>query len=134
MEAILDLSAEPYDRHSPVVCFDEKLYQLVSEVRQALPLGPGHPLRYDDEYRREGTCHVLMCVEPLQGWRHVKVTNRRTAQDVAHWMKDLVDIHFPEAAVVSVVLDTLHTQMPAALSATFPPAEACRIRRQLDFH
>jgi hypothetical protein len=94
MEDSLDLDAEPYDRPSPVVCVDKKLDQLVSEVRQALPLGPGHPLRYDDEYRREGTCHVLMCVEPLQGWRHVKVTNRRTAQDVAHWMKDLVDIHF----------------------------------------
>jgi hypothetical protein len=134
MEDILDLYAEPYDRHYPVVCFDEKLYQLVSEVRQALPLGPGHPLRYDYEYRREGTCNLFMCFEPLQGWRHVKVTNRRTTQDFAHCMKDLVDIHFPEAAVVSVVLDNLNTHTPAALYATFPPAEACRILRKLDFH
>ncbi len=134
MEDILDLYAEPYDRHYPVVCFDEKLYQLVSEVRQALPLGPGHPLRYDSEYRREGTCNLFMCFEPLQGRRHVKVTNRRTAQDFAHCMKDLLDIHFPEAAVVSVVLDNLNTHTPAALYATFPPAEACRILRKLDFH
>jgi hypothetical protein len=115
MEDSLALAAEPYDRPSPVVCVDETLDHLVSEVRQALPLGPGHPLRYDDDYRREGTCHVLMGVAPVQGGRHVQVTNRRTAQDVAHGLKDLVAIHFPEAAVVSVVLDTLHTQMPAAL-------------------
>ena len=77
---------------------------------------------------------MFMCFEPLQGWRHVKVTERRTAQDFAHWMKDLVDVHFPEAALVSVVLDNLNTHTPAALYATFPPAEACRILRQLEFH
>jgi DDE superfamily endonuclease len=132
MEDLLDLSAEPYDRHYPLVCFDEKLYQLVSEVRQALPVRPGQPRRYDDEYRREGTYNVLMFVEPSQGWRHVKVTNRRTAQDFALCMKDLVDVHFPEATVVSVVLDNLNTHTPAALYATFPTAEACRILRKLD--
>jgi hypothetical protein len=77
---------------------------------------------------------VLMGVAPVQGGRHVQVTNRRTAQDVAHGLKDLVAIHFPEAAVVSVVLDTRHTHTPAALSAPVPPAEACRLRRQVDFH
>jgi hypothetical protein len=75
-----------------------------------------------------------MCFAPLQGWRHVKVTDRRTAQDGAHGMKDLGDIHCPTAAVVSVVLDHLHTHTPAALYATFPPAEACRIVRKLDWH
>jgi hypothetical protein len=134
MEAILDLYAEPYDRHYPLVCFDEKLYQLVSEVRQALPVRPGQPLRYDYEYRREGTCNLFMCFEPLRGWRHVKVTDRRTARDFAHCMQELVDIQFPEATVVSVVLDNLNTHSPAALYATFAPAEACRILRKLDFH
>jgi DDE superfamily endonuclease len=134
MEDVLDLYAEPDDPQYPLVCFDESPYQLVSEVRQPLPSVPGRPVRYDYEYRREGTCNLFMCFEPLRGWRHVKVTDRRTAQDFAHCMKDLVDIHFPTAAVVSVVLDDLNTHTPAALYATFPPAEAWRILRKLDFH
>jgi hypothetical protein len=134
MEDILDLYAEPYDPQYPLVRFDEKLYQLVSEARQALPARPGQPMRYDYEYRREGTCNLFMCFEPLRGWRQVKVTDRRTTQDFAHCMKELVDLHFPKAAVISVVLDNLNTHTPAALYATFPPAEACRILRKLDFH
>jgi hypothetical protein len=134
MEDILDLYAEPYDQHYPLVCFDEKLYQMVSETRQALPVRPGQPRRYDYEYRREGTGHLFMCFEPLRGWRHVEVTARRTAQDFATYMKELVEVHFPEAAVISVVLDNLNTHTPAALYATFPPAEAWRILRKLDFH
>jgi DDE superfamily endonuclease len=134
MEDILDLYMELYDPQYPLVCFDESPYQLVREVRQPLPAAPGQPERYDYAYRREGTCNLLMFFEPLQGWRHVKVTARRTAQDVAHCMKDWVDIHFPTAAVVSVVLDNLNTHPPAALYATFPPAEACRMLRKLDFH
>jgi hypothetical protein len=88
---------------------------LVSEVCQPLLVRPGQPRRYDDEYRREGTCNLFMFFEPLQGWRHVKVTARRTAQDFAYCMKDLVDSHFPRAMVISVVLDNLHTHTPAAL-------------------
>jgi DDE superfamily endonuclease len=134
MEDILDLYAELYDPLYPGVCFDESPYQLVSEVRQPLPVAPGQPVRYDYEYRREGTCNLFMFFEPLQGWRHIKVTDRRTTQDFAHCMKELVDIHFPKAAVISVVLDNLNTHTPGALYATFPPAEACRILRKLDFH
>jgi hypothetical protein len=134
MEDILDLYAEPYDRRYPLVCFDEKLYQMVRETRQALPVRPGQPRRYDYEYHREGTCNLFMCFEPLRGWRHVEVTPRRTAHDFAACMKDLVDVHFPEAAVISVVLDNLNTHTPAALYATFRPAEAGRIMRKLDLH
>lgn len=134
LEDVLDLYAEPYDSQYPVVCFDESPYQLLSEVREPLPATPGHPVRYDYEYRREGSCNLFMFLEPLQGWRHVKVTDRRTAQDFAHCMQDLVDLHFPQATVISVVLDNLNTHTPAALYATFPPAEACRILRKLDFH
>jgi hypothetical protein len=134
MEDIVELYAEPYDRQYPVVCFDESPSPLVSEVRQPLPVRPGQPARYDYEYHREGTGNLLMCFEPLQGWRHVKVTARRTAQDFAHCIQDVVDVHFPQATVISVVLDNLNTHTPAALSATFPPAEACRILRKLDFH
>jgi hypothetical protein len=134
MEDVLDLYAELYDPLYPVVCFDESPDQLVSEVRQPLPAAPGQPVRYDYEYRREGTCNLCMFFEPLQGWRHIKVTDRRTTQDFAHCMKDLVDIHFPKAAVISVVLANLNTHTPGALYATFPPAEACRILRRLDYH
>ena len=134
MEDVLDLYAEPYDAQYPVVCFDESPYQLTSEVRTPLPATPGHPVRYDYEYHREGSCNLFMFVEPLQGWRHVKVTDRRTTQDFAHCMRDLVDRHFPQATVISVVLDNLNTHTPAALYATFPPTEACRILRKLDFH
>jgi hypothetical protein len=134
MEDVLDLYAEPYNPQYPVVCFDESPYQLVSEVRQPLPVRPGQPVRYDYEYRREGTRNLFMFFEPLQGWRHAKVTDRRTTRDFAYCMQDLVDLHFPKAAVISVVLDNLNTHTPAALYATFPPAEACRILRRLDFH
>ena len=79
----------------PLICFDEKLYLWVSESRQALLLRPSQPVRYDDEYRWEGTCNPFMCFEPLQGWRHIKVTDRRTAQDFAYGMQELVDVHFP---------------------------------------
>jgi hypothetical protein len=134
LEDILDLYAEPYDPQYPLVCFDESPYQLVSEVCQPLPLRPGQPRRHAYEYRREGTWNLFLGFEPLQGWRHVKVTDRRTAQDFAYCMKDLVDTQFPQATVISVVLDNLNTHTPAALYATFPPAEACRILRKLDFH
>jgi DDE superfamily endonuclease len=134
MADLLDLSAEPYDQRYPLVCFDEQRYQRVSETRQALPVRPGQPRRYDYEYRREGTCNLFRCFEPLRGWRHVEVTGRRTAHDFAACMKDLVDVHFPEATVIRVVLDNLNTHTPAALYATVRPAEACRILRKLDLH
>jgi hypothetical protein len=133
MEDILALYAEPYDPQYPVVCFDESPYQLVSEVRQPLPMVPGQPGRYDDEYRREGTCNLCMFFQPLQGWRHVQVTERRTAKDFAHCMQELVEVHFPRATLISVILDNLNTHTPAALYEAFPPAEARRILRKLDF-
>jgi hypothetical protein len=133
MEDILALYAEPYDPRYPVVCVDESPYQMVSEVRQPLPATPGHPVRYDDEYRREGTCNLFMLFQPLQGWRHVKVTDRRTAKDFAHGMQELVDVHFPKADLMSVVLDHLNTHTPAALYEAFNPPEARRLLRKLDF-
>jgi hypothetical protein len=133
MEDILALYAEPYDPQYPVVCVDESPYQLVGEVRQPLPMVPGQPTRFDYEYRREGTCNLFMLFQPLKGWRHVKVTDRRTAKDFAHCIQELVDVHFPKAAVISVVLDNLNTHTPAALYEAFPPAEARRLLRKLDF-
>jgi hypothetical protein len=133
MEDLLALYAEPYDPAYPVVCFDEQPYQLVGEVRTPLPAAPGRPVRYDYEYQRNGTANLFMMVQPLAGWRHVKVTERRTAADFAQCMHDLVDVHFPEAQVITVVLDNLNTHTPAALYEVFPPEEARRLVRCLDF-
>ena len=103
MEDLLALYAEPYDPQYPVVCVDESPYQLIGETRQPLPVLPGHIARYDYEYRRMGTCTLFMLFQPLQGWRHVKVTDRRTAKDFAHCLRELVDVHFPKAAVITAV-------------------------------
>jgi len=134
MEDVLDLYAEPCDPLSPVVCFDERPYQLVSEVRLPLPAKPGRPQKYDYEYRRNGVCSLFVFFQPLEGWRHVETTERRTKQDFAHCMKALVDDYFHHAKVVRVVLDNLNTHTPAALYETFEPQEARRILRKLDFH
>ena len=134
MEDILDLYAEPRDPRRPRVCFDESPYQMVSETRQPLPAKPGQPQRYDYEYSREGTRNLFVFAQPEAGWRHVQVTERRTKQDFAHCMKELVDVHFPEAETIRVVLDNLNTHTPAALYETFEPAEARRIVRKLEFH
>jgi hypothetical protein len=134
MEDLLDLYAEAFDPRRPVVCFDELPYQLVAETCLPLPLRPGKPLRYDYEYRRNGTCNLFMFFQPLAGWRHVEVTEQRTKRDFAYRMKDLVGIHFPDAEVIRVVLDNLNTHSPAALYEVFEPQEARRIVRKLEFH
>jgi len=133
MEAVLDLSAEPFDPTRPVVGFDEMPSQLVGEVQPPVPGAPGRPQRIDYEYERKGTCNLFLVTPPLAGWRHVDVTERRTKQDFAHQMKALVDEHFPEAEVIRVVVDNLNTHTPAALSEAFPPAEAHRLTRKLEF-
>lgn len=133
MEDVLDLYVEPTDPQRPLVCFDECPYQLISETRQVVPAKPGQRERYDYEYKREGTRNLFMFFAPGHGWRHVKVTDRRTTPDFAHCMKDLVDIHFPDAEVIQVVLDNLNTHTLAALYEAFEPAEARRIVRKLEF-
>lgn len=133
MEDILDLYCEAYEPAFPVVCFDERPFQMTSETRTSLPAEPGQPERVDYEYRREGTCNLFMFFEPLGNWRHVKVTARRTAHDYAQCLKELVDEHFPTAQVISIVHDNLNTHTPAALYAAFEPQEARRIINRLDF-
>ncbi len=134
MEDVLDLYAQPLDPSRPVVCFDEMPVQMVSETRRPLPAKPGQPERYDYEYKREGVANTFMFFRPLAGWRHVKVTARRTKRDFADCMKDLVDIHFPDAEVIRVVLDNLNIHTLAALYAAFSPEEARRIASKLEFH
>ena len=134
MEDVLDVYAGPYDPERPVVCFDETSTQLLGEPRPAMPAQPGKPLRYDYEYERRGTRNLLVVCEPKQGWRHVTITERRTKVDFAHQMRWLVEEAYPQADIVRVVLDNLNTHRPGSLYAAFPPAEARRIVKRLEFH
>jgi hypothetical protein len=134
MEDVLELYERPYDARRPVVCFDEMPVQLVGETRLPQRAAPGRPARCDYEYRRNGTANLFVHAEPQAGWRHVAVTARRTKRDFAAQMKALADEHYPEAAVVRVVLDNLNTHTPASLYEAFAPAEARRILRRLEFH
>jgi hypothetical protein len=134
MEDILDIYARPYDSKRPQVCFDEHMVQLIAETRQPLPATPGRPERFDYEYRRNGTRNLFLLFQPLKGWRHVRVTERRTRIDFAECMRLLVDAIFPKAEKVVVVLDNLNTHDPASLYEAFEPAEAKRIFDRLEFH
>jgi hypothetical protein len=134
MEDVLDLYAMPYDPRRPLVCFDEHLVQLIVETRHPLPAEPGRPERYDYEYKRNGTRNLFLFFQPLAGFRHVRVTERRTKVDFAHCMQFLIDDLFPEADKVVVVLDNLNTHGPVSLYETFQPAEAKRILDRLAFH
>ena len=134
MEDVLELYERPHDPQRPTVCFDEMPVQLVGETRTPRPAAPGRPQRYDYEYRRNGTANLFIHFEPKAGRRHVAVTARRTKVDFAAQMKALVDEHYPEAAVVRVVLDNLNTHKPASLYEAFAPSEARRILQRLEFH
>jgi len=134
MEDVLGLYHEPYDSRYPMVCFDESSKQLIKETRQPLPAQPDQVRRYDYEYERNGTRNLFMFSEPLTGWRHVKVTQRRTKRDWARCMQQLVDEFYPEAERIRVVMDNLNTHTPAALYETFEAAEARRLLDKLEFH
>jgi transposase len=134
MEDVLDLYTAPPPRTRPVVCFDETPVQLIGEKRGPFPATPGQPERYDYEYRRNGTANLFVFLDAHRPWRHVQVTARRTARDFAEGMRDLVDTHYPKARRIRVVLDNLSTHTPAALYQAFPPAEARRLLRVLEFH
>src|SRR6516162_3245489 len=134
MEDVLDLYAEAPDPKRPVVCFDESPIQLIGEVRQPIPAKPGQVERYDCEYQRNGTTNLFVFVDVNRPWRKVKVTERRAAQDFAACMRDLVDVHYPVAERIRVVLDNLSTHSAGALYQTFPADEARWVLRRLEFH
>jgi hypothetical protein len=134
MEDVLDVYCRPYDPLHPVVCLDESSKQLLAEVRPPLPPEPGKPERIDDHYERRGTCNIFLACEPLRGWREIKVTARRTNIDWAEFVRELVDVHYPQAARVVLVMDNLNTHKPAALYQAFAPAEAKRIWDRLELH
>lgn len=134
MEDVLEVYQRPYDPKRPQVCFDEGTKQLVRETRLPLPAQPGSVLKYDFEYERNGTSNLFMFFEPLTAWRHVDVTERRTQVDWAHAMRDLVDIQFPEAEMIVLVMDNLNTHKLASLYEAFPPHEARRVLEKLEIH
>ncbi|MCY4519868.1 MAG: IS630 family transposase [Caldilineaceae bacterium] len=134
MEDVLEVYRRPPDDRFPVVCVDETSKQLVSETRVPQPPAPGQPVRYDYEYRRNGVCNLFLLAAPKQGWRTVQVTARRTKLDFAAVLRDLVDVHFPQATKVVLVCDNLNTHHPRVLYEAFPPAEARRIAARLEWH
>jgi hypothetical protein len=135
MEHLLDLYQKPYDPKRPMVCFDEKSFQLLAHITNRLGLKPGRASRQDYEYKRKGTRNLFMFVEPKAGFRHVLVTNRRTKQDFAFAMRYLVDVIYPDAeCIIDVVLDNLNTHHYHSLVEFFGKQEADRIRSRLEFH
>jgi hypothetical protein len=133
MEQVLEVDKRPYDPRRPVVCMDEQPKQLISETRRPAPAAPGRPQRVDYEYAREGTCVVWMFVEPLGGWREVRVTETKTAVDWAEQVRRLVDDpRYAEAERITLVSDNLNTHGLASLYKAFEPAEALRIARRLE--
>ena len=134
MEDVLDVYTRPYDPRFPQVCLDETSRQLLADVAPPLPPAPGHPAREDYEYARNGVCNLFLVSEPLRGWRHVTVSDRRTRLDWAECVKELVDVHYPEAEKIVLVMDNLNTHTPASLYEAFPPAEAKRLADKLEIH
>ncbi len=134
MEDVLDVYERPHDPRRPQVCMDETSKQLVGEARTPLPARPGRPARIDYEYVRHGVRNLFLWVEPLSGRQHVQVTERRTRQDWARFIRDLVEVHYPAAERIVLVLDNLNTHVAGALYETFPPAEARRLWQRLEVH
>ena len=134
MEDILEVYQRPYDRQRPLVCLDETSKQLIAETRVPIAAKPGQPGRHDYEYRRNGTANLFMMFAPLEGWRHVKVTDRHTAVDYAQVLKELSDTHFPGSAKIVLVQDNLNTHKPASLYEAFPPTEARRLVERFEWH
>jgi hypothetical protein len=134
MEEVLDAYHRPFDPKRPLVCLDEASQQLIGEVAEPVPAAPGQPARIDSEYTRNGTANLFMISEPLTGWRHVEVTDRRTAVDFAEVVRALVEEVYPEAEKVVLVMDDLNTHKLASLYEAFPPEQARRIAEELEIH
>jgi hypothetical protein len=134
MEDVLDVYTRAHDPKRPLVCLDEATKQLIKETRAPLPMRSGCPERHDYEYERNGTSNLFMMFAPLEGWRHVKVTARHTALDYAEVLRELADVHFPDAEKIVLVQDNLNTHKPASLYEAFPAAEARRIVERFEWH
>ena len=134
MEDVLEVYRRPRDPKRPLLCLDESSKQLVAHTRTPLPMKPGQPLREDHEYERKGTANIFMMFAPLEGWRHVEVTDRRTAVDYAHILKQASDVRFPDAGKIVLVQDNLNTHNWSSLYEAFPPDEARRLVERFAWH
>jgi hypothetical protein len=134
MEDVIQTYMLPYDPRYPVICFDEACKQLFGEVRPPRPPRPGAPARVDYEYERKGVCNQLLMCEPLRGWRHVRVTERRTRRDYAECVRELVEGHYPAAEKIRLVQDNLNTHDGASLYEAFRPERARRLLDKIEFH
>ncbi len=133
MEDVLDIYALPYDEKYPVVCIDEKPYQLLDEVREPLPMKQGSPVRIDNEYKRCGTSSIFVVIEPLKGWVHANARERRTAVDFAHEIENLISF-FPKAVKIRLTMDNLNTHVIASLYKAFEPQKARELTKKLEIH
>ena len=134
MEDILDLYQQPFDETYPVVCMDEKPYQLLDDAKAPLPMEPGKPQRQDCDYIRNGTCSIFVFTEPLAGWRHATVSERRTKVDWANQIRDLLEIHYPDTLKIRLVMDNLNTHSISSLYEAFPPEVARSLAKRLEIH
>ena len=134
MEDVLEVYTRPYDSTRPVVCVDEATKQLVAEITPPLPMAPGQPARHDYEYERRGTANLFMQFEPLAGWRNVKVTDRRTNEDFAQILRDLAELHYPNAELIVLVMDNLNTHRLSVLYQVYSPDEARRLYARFEVH
>lgn len=134
MEDVLEVYKQPYDERRPVICIDESSKQLTKEIRAPIPAEPGQPERYDTEYERNGTSNIFLACEPLKGKRQVKITDQRKKTDFAYFIKELVDVYYPCADKIVLVMDNLNTHNGSSLYETFEPIEAKRILNKLEIH
>jgi len=134
MEDVLGLYALPYDPVRPLIVMDEKPLQLLGQVREPIPMEPGHPLREDSEYVRKGTCSIFMWAEPLKGWRRADALEHRTRVDWANQVATLLTVDYPDADKVILVMDNLNTHGIASLYEAFPPEKAYALAQRLDIH
>ena len=134
MEDILDLYCLPYDPAIPVICMDEKPYQLLAERRESIPMKSGSKKKIDNEYERCGTCSIFVMTEPLTGWCYTHARKQRTAEDWAHTIRELLTMHFPNVPKIRLVLDNLNTHVLASLYKVFPPKEARELAKRIEFH
>jgi hypothetical protein len=134
MEDVLEVYTRPYDSRRPLVCLDETSKQLLRDTRAGRPPAPGRPARVDSEYEREGVMNLFLCCEPLAGQRWVEVTARRTRRDWAQQIQQLVDVRYPDAERIVLILDNLNTHTPGALYDVFAPTEAKRLADKLEIH
>ena len=133
MEKVLDVYKRPYDPMRPVVCMDESPKQLIGETRVPIPMSKGHDRKCDYEYERLGVCNIFLANEPLAGFRTVKITDRKCKVDWAEFIKEIADEHYPEAKLITLVMDNLGTHTPGAFYERFEPAEAKRILDRFEF-